>query len=173
MADLDDVEFMRVDRVGGEHAQTADAAGPSVAAEPSREPAEHEGSNDRREREKRPSTIDPAQTIEIEPRRNWLLRDGGIARVDQISLCSPCGHARRVLRMRGKPGFDRSTPVRRQLAVHVGVQFGLRDRRITIDHRSALTERRTLAIQIRPHLRARAKRDITVPIGSCTSATSR
>jgi hypothetical protein len=138
MADLGHVKLMRADRLGGEDLRAAHAAGPGLAAEPAGDAAEHEGGDNSRNRQKRPPAIDAPQAIDVEPRRNWFLCNPGVARVDQIRLRLPRGDARGILRMRGKPGFDRRAALGRQLAVHIGVQLGFQDRRITVDHRLAL-----------------------------------
>src|SRR4029077_6785439 len=103
MAHLDYVKLVRVDRVGGEDPHPGGAASQGLATEPPGQATEHKGGDDRRDGDKRPAPLAARQSVEVETRRNRLLRDYAVARVGEISLGPPGGDTRSILRMRGKP----------------------------------------------------------------------
>src|SRR6202035_4230489 len=124
-----------------------------------------------------PAAAAARQPLDLEPLRWHFAGDAAVALANDLGLGAPGGDAGRVIGVGGEPSLDGAATVGRQLAVDIGVQFVFADHLVCHRSLSYFTRRSAGRSPSRKALiciRARASRDMIVPIGTpCTSATSR
>src|SRR5436190_9218316 len=177
MAHLDHVDLVCIDRLGRDVACGSRSL-PELMAEPASRSADDESEQRGSSREPRPTPIAACQACKIEAPRHWFVRNSTVARTHGVGLRPPSRNARCIFGMALKPLLNHRAFAAGNLPIDIGMQLLFADRWLTLDHRSPHFTRRSAGRSPSRYAlicaRARASRDITVPIGTpCTSATSR
>ncbi len=126
--------------------------------------AEHEGGGEAHRGEPGPG-MGLRHPANVEPGGDGLFGDGGVEGADRLVLPPPGGDGGGILGVPRQVVFDARAPGFVELAVGIGHQLGLGNGSVVGSHLTVLRRGFGFSVMSRRAERARAMRDISVPLG--------